>query len=122
MNFVRRTINKINLKDVSVCPMIMSNNENEIFSNQKDRRELNCKVNASFTVRCLDCCFCKRMYTDSFDIERTILYDLNDGNSEISIHCRTHDHRINLRVESRDITQFDSKEGIRRAKNVTRYL
>lgn len=63
IGFIRKSIKKMGIENVSIAPKLISNNRNDIFSNMKDRRELNCLKNASFIIECSDCSF-SCMYVD----------------------------------------------------------
>lgn len=117
MKFTRRTIEKLKMNDVVLCPSVISNNRRKIYSNLKDRRQLGSMINASFIVRCRNCAFTDKMYASVFEVERTYICNSARDDSKISMHCKSTGHEMSQDILSKDIVQYKNKRDILSARN-----
>lgn len=118
MDFALRSIKKIKITNVSLSPTIISNNKRSIFSNMKDKRDLNCVINSSFVLRCKNCNFYEIMHADKYDIPRTIDFNLKGIHSNSQKHCECFGHAINEEIMRGDIVQHKNLVDLNIAKNV----
>lgn len=116
INFVRRTIQKLKRRDVSLSPLISNNNRNLIFANLKDEQSLLCVVNASFKVRCDDCEFCELIFSTHKDVQSTFDATLSSTDSRISQHCLNSRHSARRYLMRSDVTVYRNKMEATQAK------
>lgn len=79
---------------------------------------LSCMKDSEFKIRCNDCNFSSIIFTNSYDVKRTISFHLNNINSEISKHCVAHNHSMNVSIACEDIVQFKNPRDIYIAKHL----
>jgi len=96
----------------------VSTNRNSVFSKLKDMRTNSSIINASFKMRCLDCSYEQTLFTESWDIERTIEHNILWPKSKINTHLLNHPtHKFDMVPVS--VRKFRSKTvvNVLRSKN-----
>lgn len=117
MNFVTGTIKRTNMKNVSLAPSVKKNsNSSKVFSNLKDKREFNCMKRSSLMIRCRDCDFESKVFTGSFDVERTFKSSIEDVRSDMYQHCVSLNHNVNAEIDENSVTHFSNEYDLRCAK------
>lgn len=116
VNFIKRSMRKVGIENVSLAPSIISNNRSMIFSSLKDKRKLDCITNASFTTRCTECDFSCVLYTSNDDINSTLNAFMKDESSLLFRHHRNTGHVINREIDKRGMKLYKSRNDLCRAK------
>lgn len=118
MQFIRRSMKKANIDNVTLAPSIVSSNKNLIFSNLKDKRELSSVKNASFTVNCSVCKFSHVLFSDRYDVISTLRLALNDESSPLFKHHLDTSHQINEKIDSKSVQNYKSRIDLLYAKDM----
>lgn len=120
LNFASRSIRRMDVKDVSLAPSIISNNAKSVYANLKDKRSLGCVKNATVFVRCKDCDFYATVHTGHRDVNRTLAAYLNDAESKARKHCDLFNHVIGMNIRRADIIQHKNDSDLELAKFIIR--
>lgn len=97
MAFAKNIIVKNGVGDVILAPSIVANNRKFIFTSVKDKERINSIRNAKFKWRCSECDYFEWVYTDLYDIERTMKREMIDRNSNLGKHCAALGHSFRFR-------------------------
>jgi hypothetical protein len=114
----RKIMIKSGIKDVSLAPSIVSNNKKKVFANLKDRRNLNCTKNSMFKFKCKDCGYFSNVFTNLYDVERTMVLEMNDKNFDVYKHCMSNDHSMDFGVNASSVVNFSNSKDVVIAKNL----
>lgn len=117
MSFIKDSIRRAKVRNVTLAPDMISVNRNLIFSSLKDKHGLGNVKNASFVVECPDCNFSHALRTFSHDVETTVKKYMMNENSIMYMHCKNANHSFDCVVNERSVVRYKNKYELEYAKN-----